>query len=103
MIICSYTSPPMNGMIIIYVVYYHLKTYFFSRTEVGSASEKLHVYCLVLSSTILDPRAGRFMDKSTPLPSVSRLLRWDVMAHWLRRLLSTGGSCVRLPLWSSRR
>src|SRR6218665_1731354 len=28
---------------------------------------------------------------------------WDVMAHWLRRLLSTGGSWVRLPLWPSRR
>ena len=26
----------------------------------------------------------------------------DVMAHWLRRLLSTGGSWVRLPLWPSR-
>ena len=23
---------------------------------------------------------------------------WDMVAHWLRRLLSTGGSCVRLPL-----
>src|SRR6218665_37928 len=30
-------------------------------------------------------------------------ITWDVMAHWLRRLLSTGGSCVRLPLWPSRR
>src|SRR6218665_635141 len=28
---------------------------------------------------------------------------WDVMAHWLRRLLSTGWSWVRLPLWPSRR
>src|SRR6218665_1658499 len=28
---------------------------------------------------------------------------WDVMAHWLRRLLLTGGSWVRLPLWPSRR
>src|SRR6218665_2331451 len=28
---------------------------------------------------------------------------WYVMAHWLRRLLSTGGSWVRLPLWPSRR
>src|SRR6218665_2596359 len=28
---------------------------------------------------------------------------WDVMAHWLRRLLSTRGSWVRLPLWPSRR
>src|SRR6218665_4210304 len=27
----------------------------------------------------------------------------DVMAHWLRRLLSTGGSWVRLPLWPPRR
>src|SRR6218665_3638473 len=27
----------------------------------------------------------------------------DVMAHWLRRLLSTGGPWVRLPLWPSRR
>src|SRR6218665_19504 len=27
----------------------------------------------------------------------------DVMAHWLRRLLSTGGSWVRLPFWPSRR
>src|SRR6218665_1414400 len=27
----------------------------------------------------------------------------DVMAHWLRRLLSTGRSWVRLPLWPSRR
>src|SRR6218665_1678739 len=31
--------------------------------------------CLVLSSTILDPRVGRFMDKSTSLSSVSRLLQ----------------------------
>src|SRR6218665_2176672 len=30
-------------------------------------------------------------------------LCWGVMAHWLRRLLSTGGSWVRLPLWPSRR
>src|SRR6218665_2174099 len=29
--------------------------------------------------------------------------KWDVMAHWLRRLLSTGGSWVRLVLWPSRR
>src|SRR6218665_2097952 len=29
--------------------------------------------------------------------------KWDVMAHWLRRLLSTGGSWVRLPLLPSRR
>src|SRR6218665_931237 len=28
---------------------------------------------------------------------------WDVMAHWLRRLFSTGGSWVRLPLWPSHR
>ena len=28
---------------------------------------------------------------------------WDVMAPWLSRLLSTGGSWVRLPLWPSRR
>src|SRR6218665_9138 len=28
---------------------------------------------------------------------------WDVMAYWLRRLLSIGGSGVRLPLWPSRR
>ena len=28
---------------------------------------------------------------------------WDMMAHWLRRLLSTGGSWVRLPLWPSCR
>ena len=27
--------------------------------------------CLVFSSTFLDPRVGRFMDKSTPLSSVS--------------------------------
>src|SRR6218665_1136633 len=27
----------------------------------------------------------------------------EAMAHWLRRLLSTGGSWVRLPLWPSRR
>src|SRR6218665_1558452 len=27
----------------------------------------------------------------------------DVMAHWLSRLLSTGGSWARLPLWPSRR
>ena len=31
--------------------------------------------CLVVSSTILDPRFGRFMDKSTPLSSVFRLLQ----------------------------
>src|SRR6218665_3564482 len=30
-------------------------------------------------------------------------VRRTVMAHWLRRLLSTGGSWVRLPLWPSRR
>src|SRR6218665_3400200 len=34
--------------------------------------------------------------------SIVNLSKWDVMAHWLRRLLSTGGSWVRLPLWPSR-
>src|SRR6218665_126991 len=32
-----------------------------------------------------------------------RMYAWDMMAHWFRRLLSTGGSWVRLPLWPSRR
>ena len=32
-------------------------------------------HLLVLYATILDPRVGRFMDKSTPLSSVSRLLQ----------------------------
>ena len=36
---------------------------------------------LVLSSTILDPRVGRFMDKSTPLSSVSRLLQQVFKRH----------------------
>src|SRR6218665_2341587 len=31
------------------------------------------------------------------------ILRWDVMALWLRRLLSTVRSWVRLSLWPSRR
>src|SRR6218665_2570087 len=29
--------------------------------------------------------------------------QWDVMAPWLSRLLSTGGSWVRLPLYPSPR
>ena len=35
----------------------------------------LGVIMLVLSSTVLDPRFGRFMDKSTPFSSVSHLLK----------------------------
>ena len=34
---------------------------------------------------------------------ITRTSKRDVMAHWLRRLLSTRGSWVRLPLWPSRR
>src|SRR6218665_2476465 len=36
-------------------------------------------------------------DKS-PLVQMLSQLRWDGMAPWLSRLLSTGGSWVRLPL-----
>src|SRR6218665_2019891 len=41
--------------------------------------------------------------KVTDLSQGSISISWDVMAHCLRRLLSTGGSWVRLPLWPSRR
>jgi len=37
------------------------------------------------------------------MTSITSSQLWDVMAYWLRRLLSTGGSWVWLPLWPSRR
>src|SRR6218665_3850021 len=41
-----------------------------------------------------------FQASPAPEKYLDRLLRhrWDMVAHWLRRLLSTGGSWVRLPL-----
>src|SRR6218665_1356034 len=45
----------------------------------------------------------RFCRFRVVVPKTNENHMWDVMAHWLRRLLSTGGSWVRLPLWPSRR
>src|SRR6218665_1208065 len=48
-------------------------------------------------------RRRRRRTTTTTTTTTTTITLWDVMAHWLRRLLSTGGSWVRLPLWPSRR
>src|SRR6218665_1142214 len=50
-----------------------------NRKRKNDARDRLS--CLVLSSAILDPRVGRFMDKSTPLSSVSRLFQQVFKRH----------------------
>src|SRR6218665_2451647 len=54
----------------------------------------LNIACAGLCSfDLLFSKMWERLTRKKPSP-----LSWDMVAHWLRRLLSTGGSWVRLPL-----
>src|SRR6218665_3106749 len=59
------------------------------------------VFCTAYNDINISACARAFLE--THPNNIGLHPKWDVMAHMLRRLLSTGGSWVRLPLWPSRR
>src|SRR6218665_15816 len=69
-----------------------------------SSHDRKHVTRYVLALSGAAYCRPTLLPVMTKIWNVAVCLRhlWDVMAHWLRRLLSTGGSWVRLPLWPSR-